>query len=181
MTFIPVQFKWKLKKAPQGVTVREWRKALKNAWTIVGRYWHDVLREKHFSPQAHWTYGYANRTMKYRLRKQAMANSSKTHNGVPVVGGMNDDNVYTGRTRESMEHVDIQAFPTRAKLKYRLPRYAIIRHYQSRRPWIMAEVMRVNATDRRELNYLFVQSLAKELHKETKEVIKIIGGRNRAA
>ena len=133
---------------PAGVGIRSWREIAKNGMFRVGVAWDRWFKMRHFQPDAHDRYGYAQRTAKHLRRKAAR--------GVPKFL----DLVYTGTTRRVMSRIQIpRVFPTRVSFTFPTPDYVMMRPNPKKRkaPNLGEEMTRVTAEETEQLEAVFAE------------------------
>jgi hypothetical protein len=140
-----------LMKREIGEASRASNRAMAEMW--VGAEGGFSMLADHFTPTAHYRYGYAQRSRRYLSLKMKAAASGRPMNGFPVVDGGRTDLVLSGRLRHMMTaiHPLIKAFPTRATVLLFGPPYFTDRPRDPRRPNMGREVTTVLAYQERAL------------------------------
>jgi hypothetical protein len=123
---------------PVGFTIRLWRSTLKESMTELGLYWWRTYAPMHFKQDAAGRYGYKPRSEKY-LR-------SGWKRGKPPL-------FLTGETFKRVVQTTpmIRAYPTRATLDFRTPRYVNMRPMAPNKPNLGKEITTVTPGERIDL------------------------------
>lgn len=137
-----------MQKRPFGVPRDRWRIIKRGGMTEVARTWHSDMLPDHFTTEAKRKYRHRDRSKPYRERKKKLAMRGK------VQGGGVIDNVFTGRSRDSLiNNVGIiRAFENRVTVKMQGPDYLKFNFRASRnQPNKPREITTVTEAERKQL------------------------------
>lgn len=120
-----------------GLTVREWKPIIKEAWEAGARFWYERFLPKHFTRSGAAQYYYAPRTKNYMITK------ARKH-------GHQDPLVFTGRLkREVTSFFDVRSTARGAKVVLHGPRYLYQYRKRLNDPDKAAELTRIIASEAR--------------------------------
>jgi len=143
---------------PEGIPIRAWRTALKQAWYEVGEYHDRVIQPRKFRKQAASDYGYQPRKPEYLTRKKRRARSGQVKmRGERLL-------VYSGATRTAVLRRQVpRAFPTRMRMRIPVPDYVGMKPKKPGRPNMGLEIATFTPDELREMEEIFVAAVERIL------------------
>lgn len=172
-------------KKPAHIPVRKFREIMKRNTARIAKAWHQHMMPSHFrQPSAGGgKYGYAPRTAKYVAQKQraakreGKADRKFRHGSKAVIEGGRNAIVSSGQTRRmAMLPPEIKGFPTKARLKMRIPSYASMKPRAGKGPNLGKEITRVTPAEARILRKQLAKSVLREFdaaRKQNRKTVKV--------
>lgn len=162
-------------------SAKEWRGILKEAWAVVGEYWHKQFLPKHFTIAGAHEYGYQKRTKKYERQK-----ARKKGHHRPIV--------WSGETeRQAKRWRDVRISSKGARVVLRgLPRHIWMAGWgkkvrsqgasalRANRPNLPQELMTVSDAEARELAEVLDKELGDRANADRGRTVNLTGGHRTA-
>lgn len=165
MTAVPIQITV-TEELPYVKSERMMIRWHREAFQVMGDFWHKKLLPKHFKINSRTVYQHRGRTRKYTVQKQEHAESGRkwrrTGESVKLRGRV--DNVLTGNLRrrlQSPQFTTVKAFPSRVTIKMLSIDYAPQRQRSPKQPDKIAEIFTNTEAEKQQLSKIWFDHVMK--------------------